>query len=89
MNTRNFVNAAMLSLTALTASVAHADGTSEAEPTHYRYGMPLDIAQVVSIREPSMRFCQVVTSEMTYIDSAGQRNSIAYRKLADVCGSQN
>ncbi|TLX53604.1 DUF2790 domain-containing protein [Stutzerimonas nosocomialis] len=89
VNTRNFVTAAMLSLTALCASIAHADGASETEATRYRYGMPLDIAKVVSIQEPSTRFCQVVTSEMTYIDSAGQRNAIAYRKLADVCGSQN
>ncbi|MGC5703573.1 DUF2790 domain-containing protein [Pseudomonas sp. NFXW11] len=46
----------------------------------YRYGMPLDIAKVVSVTAP-IKSCNVVPSRMTYEDSAGQLQTVQYQVM--------
>ena len=69
--------------------IAHANdaGTSQAVP--YHYGMPLHVAKVIALTEPSTRDCKVVTAEMKYIDNTGKPAEITYRKLSDACSYQN
>ena len=69
--------------------IAHANdaGTSQAVP--YHYGMPLHVAKVVALNEPSTLDCKVVTAEMKYIDNTGKPAEITYRKLSDACSYQN
>jgi hypothetical protein len=59
------------------------------EPVPYHYGMPLQIDTVISMSEQDTRHCEVITAHMEYIDTAGDRQHISYRKLADACHQQN
>jgi len=59
-----------------------------AEPPvqQYHYGLPLDIAKVISIEAPYDPYdCKVIDAKMTYLDSTGQVRVIAYRKLSAGC----
>ena len=61
--------------------IAHANdaGTSQAVP--YHYGMPLHVAKVIALTEPSTLECKVVTAEMKYIDNAVQPVHISNRNF--------
>lgn len=55
----------------------------------YHYGMPLDVARVLDIREPTGdQQCKVVIATMTYLDSRGEERELRYRKLAEQCSDQ-
>lgn len=54
----------------------------------YHYGMPLDIARVLTMSEPDTRLCDVVQASMVYLDSAGQQHTLQYLKLAQACSDQ-
>jgi len=55
----------------------------------YHYGMRLDIARVLDVREPAGDHqCKVVTATMTYLDSRGQERALNYLKLAEECSDQ-
>lgn len=55
----------------------------------YHYGMPLDIARVLDLREPpGDHQCKVVKATMTYLDSRGQEHRLQYLKLAQECSDQ-
>ncbi|MCK1790380.1 DUF2790 domain-containing protein [Pseudomonas violetae] len=71
------------------AGIAQANDTNTTQAVPYHYGMPLHIAKVVSLTEPSTMDCKVITAEMTYIDHSGQPAQITYRKLSDACSLQN
>ncbi|MOA50461.1 hypothetical protein D3C78_1734740 [compost metagenome] len=46
----------------------------------YEYGMPLDIAKVISTEyfPPEKVFCGVIPAAMTYEDSKGEKHAIRY-----------
>ncbi|BAN48788.1 DUF2790 domain-containing protein [Metapseudomonas resinovorans] len=56
---------------------------------HYRYGTQLDVHKVLSHREAPAQQCQVVEARMDYLDSRGQRHSLAYLKYSDSCRDTN
>ena len=82
------LSACLLAATFSFASLA-AQAAENVTPEPYRYGMHLDISKVVSVHEDLSAVCQVVNARMDYLDSSGQPHSLAYRKLADVCGNEN
>jgi hypothetical protein len=51
----------------------------------YKYGMTLDIVQVVLL-SPDPRVCKVVPQLMTYEDSAGELNTLEYQMLSECRG---
>lgn len=62
------------------ADYAARNGKPAPEVQVYRYGMPLDIAKVVSVT-PSIRSCNAVPSRMTYEDSTGKLNTLEYQVM--------
>lgn len=71
------------------AGLAQANDTSSSKAVPYEYGMPLHVAKVVSLNEPSTLECKVITADMKYIDASGKPAEITYRKLSDACSYQN
>lgn len=55
----------------------------------YRYDMQLDVQKVLSTHEESSSRCQVVDARMDYLDSQGQKRSLAYRRLSSSCSEGN
>ena len=88
MNIRPFLLTTALACTAF-AGLAQANDTSTSKAVPYQYGMPLNVAKVVSMTEPSTMQCKVITADMKYIDNAGKPEEISYRKLSDACNFQN
>ena len=88
MNSRTLLIAGALALSAFAGAVqADTDTTTQAAP--YHYGMPLHVAKVVSMTEPSTMECKVITANMKFIDTAGELKEISYLKLSDACVYQN
>ncbi|WP_095120289.1 DUF2790 domain-containing protein [Pseudomonas sp. Irchel s3f10] len=56
------------------------------EAVAYRYGMQLDIAQVLSIT-PVADVCGVVPVEMTYLDSHGGKHILQYSEFGSGCSN--
>ncbi|WP_456024478.1 DUF2790 domain-containing protein [Pseudomonas protegens] len=56
------------------------------EAVAYRYGMPLDIAHVLSIT-PVADVCGVVPVEMTYLDSHGGKHILQYSEFGSGCSN--
>ncbi|MBD9562031.1 DUF2790 domain-containing protein [Pseudomonas sp. PDM09] len=88
MNTRTLLITTALACTAF-AGLAQANETSSPQPVPYHYGMPLQVAKVISLTEPQTQECQVVTANMKYIDKSGEPAQITYQKLSDACSYQN
>jgi len=88
MNTRTLLIITALACTAF-AGLAQANETSSSQAVPYHYGMPLQVAKVISLTEPQTQDCQVVTANMKYIDKSGQPAQITYQKLSDACSYQN
>ncbi len=86
MNARILLIGAALALTGVTG-LAQADTTTH--PVPYHYGMPLHVAKVVSMTEPTTLECKVVTADMKFIDNAGKLEDISYSKLSEACSDQN
>ena len=74
----------LLSLALLAGFAAQAQADEEA--VAYRYGMQLDIAQVVSIT-PVADVCGVVPVEMTYLDSDGAQHILQYSEFGTGCSN--
>jgi outer membrane lipoprotein-sorting protein len=51
----------------------------------YKYGMALDVAQVVFL-SPDPRACKVLPQLMTYEDSEGELNTLKYQMLSECRG---
>jgi hypothetical protein len=51
----------------------------------YHYGMHLDVQKVLAMHEEPSQGCQVVGAQLDYLDSQGQKRSLAYRKHASSC----
>ncbi|WP_166223557.1 DUF2790 domain-containing protein [Pseudomonas atagonensis] len=89
MNIRPLLLTTALACTAF-AGLAQANDTSAtSKAVPYEYGMPLQVAKVVSMTEPPTQQCKVITADMKYIDNAGKPEEISYRKLSDACNFQN
>ncbi|WP_277761677.1 DUF2790 domain-containing protein [Pseudomonas sp. A34-9] len=56
------------------------------EAVAYRYGMQLDITQVLSIT-PVADVCGVVPVEMTYLDSHGRKHILQYSEFGSGCSN--
>ena len=65
------------------ADYAAKKGKPAPEVQAYRYGMKLDIAEVVNVTAP-IRSCNTVPSRMTYEDSSGKLNTLEYQVMG-VC----
>jgi len=70
---------------ALLAGLA-AQAQADEEVVAYRYGMQLDIAQVVSIT-PVADICGVAPVEMTYLDSHGAKHILQYSEFGTGCSN--
>ena len=69
------------------ANYANGQNKGMPEIVEYKYGMALDVAQVVILsRDP--RACKVMPQLMTYEDSTGKLNTLKYQVLSD-CRSKN
>jgi hypothetical protein len=88
MNMRTLLVTAALACTGFTG-FAQANDTTTSQAVPYHYGMPLHVAKVISLSEPSTLDCKVVTADMKYIDASGKPEEITYRKLSDACSFQN
>ncbi|AIN61080.1 DUF2790 domain-containing protein [Pseudomonas sp. zfem004] len=67
---------------------AAANGKNEPEVTHYRYGMKLDVAKVISVTS-NRGSCDVMPAQMNYEDSTGKLNILEYRTSGIGCRGQN
>ncbi|WP_446000185.1 DUF2855 family protein [Pseudomonas aeruginosa] len=54
----------------------------------YVYGMPLDVARVLSVDEAPSDTCQVVRATLVYLDSHGERQVLHYLKQARACSNE-
>lgn len=77
------VAAALVSFGALADTASNPPVSS-----NYEYGMPLDVAKVISITPASNAAdCQVGTAHMVYVDHQGQKHEIDYREMGN-CSQQ-
>lgn len=74
----------LLTLALLAGFAAQAQATDEA--IAYRYGMQLDVAQVLSIT-PVADVCGVVPVEMTYLDSHGGKHILQFSEFGSGCSN--
>lgn len=58
-----------------------------ADAVPYSYGMPLDIARVISIDEPHPLTCETIQAKMTYVDTTGEKKSVTYLKQSSACAN--
>ncbi|MCX5506920.1 DUF2790 domain-containing protein [Pseudomonas sp. BJa3] len=73
-----------IALLALSATLASFGAFADNSPSTYEYGMPLDIAKVVSITPASNDAdCQVGTAHMVYVDHQGQTREVDYRQMGN------
>ncbi len=61
------------------------NGKAVPEIVHYKYGLILDIAKVVSVTPTAAKYCGLVPSRMSYEDSSGKLNTIEYQVLGSNC----
>jgi hypothetical protein len=62
---------------------------SNVQAQTYSYGSHLDVRKVLSLSEDPQPVCGVVNARMTYLDSAGHKQTLDYRKFSDHCTNQN
>ncbi|WDY60608.1 DUF2790 domain-containing protein [Pseudomonas sp. PSKL.D1] len=79
----------LLALTAVFASFTALADTAGNQPVssqqeNYEYGMPLDVAKVISITPASNAAdCQIGTAHMVYVDHQGQKREVNYREMGN------
>ncbi|MNG73120.1 hypothetical protein D3C76_281720 [compost metagenome] len=83
---------AVLAIAATLASFGAAADSAAGQPLSsqdtYEYGMPLDVAKVISITPASNAAdCQVGTAHMVYVNHQGQTREINYREMGN-CSQQ-
>lgn len=84
MNRAIFTSTSLLLSLLASGSVVAAEST-DAVP--YTYGMPLDVARVISIDEPNSLTCETIQAKMTYVDSQGEEKSVTYLKESSACAN--
>ena len=67
---------------------AAANGKKPPEVIHYRYGMRLDVAKVISMTSTKAS-CDVMPAQMNYEDSNGDVKILEYRTAGVGCRGQN
>jgi len=75
----------LLPLALLLAGVAQAQDAARV----YHYWMPLDVRKVLDMSEQKTELCQVVRATMVYLDSAGRKQTLYYRKLSERCSYES
>ncbi|UZE21364.1 DUF2790 domain-containing protein [Pseudomonas sp. B21-056] len=83
MNTKAIYAACLFAALNICTLSARAESNVQAQP--YAYGTHLDVKQVLSLTEDADPTCGVVDARMTYLDSAGHKQALDYRKLSDNC----
>jgi len=68
----------ILALGVTTLAIGTNAGAFATEATAYRYGMNLDIAQVVTVEAPTALQGHTSTAILTYRDSNGQLQAVSY-----------
>ena len=79
------MNRARLYLCCVTLRARVIAGAATAD---YVYGMPLDVARVLSVDEAPSDTCQVVRATLVYLDSHGERQVLHYLKQARTCSNE-
>lgn len=67
---------------------ANANGKNPPEVIHYRYGMKLDLAKIISMTS-TRGSCNVMPAQMNYEDSNGELKILEYRTSGIGCRGQN
>lgn len=83
MNTKVIYAACLFAALNICTLSARAESNVQAQT--YTYGTHLDIQKVLSMSEDAEPACGVVNAHMTYLDSAGHKQALDYRKFADNC----
>lgn len=68
----------LLALGVTTLAIGTSAGAFATEATPYRYGMSLDIAQVVTVEAPAITQGHTGTAVLTYRDSNGRLQAVSY-----------
>ncbi|MWV14326.1 DUF2790 domain-containing protein [Pseudomonas sp. R-28-1W-6] len=76
----SYLMTALLAVTSLSVQAVESNPVEQ-----YKYGMKLDVQKVLALHEEPSQWCQVVDARMDYLDSNGQKRSLAYVKLSDSC----
>ncbi|BAN46226.1 DUF2790 domain-containing protein [Metapseudomonas resinovorans] len=82
---RAITTATSLMLAVLASGSVFAAKSADAVP--YSYGMPLDVARVISIDEPNSLNCETVQATMIYVDTSGEQKSVTYLKESSACAN--
>ncbi|EPJ77649.1 MULTISPECIES: DUF2790 domain-containing protein [Pseudomonas] len=87
MNTKALYAACLFAALNICTLSARAESNVPAQT--YTYGTHLDVQKVLSLSEDAEPTCGVVNAHMTYLDSAGHKQALDYRKLSDNCNDGN
>ncbi|MBM0137548.1 DUF2790 domain-containing protein [Pseudomonas alliivorans] len=67
---------------------AAVNGENPPEVIHYRYGMKLDVAKVISMTSTKAS-CDVMPAQMNYENSSGELKILEYRTIGTGCLGKN
>ena len=89
MKLRTLMLGGALALAAV-SGLAQADSQqTNVKPVPYQYGMPMNIAKVISMNEAQTNDCKVINADIKFLDKAGKVEDVSYRKMSEACEFQN
>ena len=89
MKLRTLMLGGALALAAV-SGLAQADSQqTNIKPVPYQYGMPMNIAKVISMNEAQTNDCKVINADIKFLDKAGKVEDVSYRKMSEACEFQN
>lgn len=89
MKLRTLMLGGALALAAI-SGLAQADSQqTNIKPVPYQYGMPMNIAKVISMNEAQTIDCKVINADIKFVDKAGKVEDVSYRKMSEACDFQN
>lgn len=89
MKLRTLMLGGALALAAI-SGLAQADSQqTNVKPVPYQYGMPMNIAKVISMNEAQTNDCKVINADIKFVDKAGKVEDVSYRKMSEACDFQN
>lgn len=89
MKLRTLMLGGALALAAI-SGLAQADSQqTNIKPVPYQYGMPMNIAKVISMNEAQTNDCKVINADIEFVDKAGKVEDVSYRKMSEACDFQN
>ncbi|AZP72260.1 DUF2790 domain-containing protein [Pseudomonas poae] len=89
MKLRTLMLGGALALAAV-SGLAQADSQqTNIKPVPYQYGMPMNIAKVISMNEAQTNDCKVINADIKFVDKAGKVEDVSYRKMSEACDFQN